>query len=192
MLKLFGVGALILVMLIPLLMIQGVLNDRLARRNEAVDDITASWGKDQNIIGPVLVVLPYDTVEDGAEIARLRFARPGPLNPKVHMQGQLPLSVRFGEGEGAIKDASLALNGRTGLLNSCLPPGDPRRGWDFRSPGHGGVDWEALVRALNEIGYDGPLSVDWADPDMDRDFGAEDACRFVKRLDFPSAPRREA
>ncbi|MFL6520664.1 MAG: cell envelope integrity protein CreD [Chthoniobacterales bacterium] len=57
-LKLFGVGALILLMLIPLAMIQGVLNDRLARRNEAVDDITASWGKDQNIIGPVLVV-PY-------------------------------------------------------------------------------------------------------------------------------------
>src|SRR5438270_9713556 len=57
-LKLFGVGALILVMLIPLLMIQGVLNDRLARRNEAVNDITASWGKDQNIIGPVLCV-PY-------------------------------------------------------------------------------------------------------------------------------------
>ncbi|MBI1914889.1 MAG: sugar phosphate isomerase/epimerase, partial [Planctomycetes bacterium] len=47
-----------------------------------------------------------------------------------------------------IKDASLALNGRAGLLNSCLPPGDPRRGWDFRSPGHGGVDWEALLRAL--------------------------------------------
>ena len=58
MLKLFGVGALILVMLIPLVMIQGVLNDRLARRNEAVDDITSSWGKDQSIIGPVLVV-PY-------------------------------------------------------------------------------------------------------------------------------------
>src|SRR2546421_7138543 len=58
MLKLFGVGGLILIMLIPLLMIQGVLSDRLARRNEAVDDITSSWGKDQHIIGPVLVV-PY-------------------------------------------------------------------------------------------------------------------------------------
>src|SRR5256714_9423436 len=58
MLKLFGVGGLILLMLIPLLMIQGVLNDRLARRNEAVNDITSSWGKDQQIIGPVLVV-PY-------------------------------------------------------------------------------------------------------------------------------------
>ncbi|MFL6590244.1 MAG: cell envelope integrity protein CreD [Chthoniobacterales bacterium] len=58
MFKLLGVGALILIMLIPLLMIQGVLTDRLARRNEAVEDITSSWGKDQSIIGPVLVI-PY-------------------------------------------------------------------------------------------------------------------------------------
>jgi inner membrane protein len=58
MLKLLGVGGLILLMLIPLLMIEGVLNERLQRRNEAVEDITSSWGKDQNIIGPVLVV-PY-------------------------------------------------------------------------------------------------------------------------------------
>src|SRR6267143_1737243 len=57
-LKLLGVGALILIMLIPLAMIEGVLSDRLARRNEAVSDITSSWGKDQNIIGPVLVI-PY-------------------------------------------------------------------------------------------------------------------------------------
>ncbi|PZR75319.1 MAG: cell envelope integrity protein CreD [Chthoniobacterales bacterium] len=56
--KLLGVGALILILLIPLAMIEGVLSDRLQRRNEAVADITSSWGKDQNIIGPVLVV-PY-------------------------------------------------------------------------------------------------------------------------------------
>ncbi len=54
--KLFGVGALILVMLIPLAMIRGVLSDRLERRNEAVSEITDSWGKTQNIIGPVLGV----------------------------------------------------------------------------------------------------------------------------------------
>ena len=44
MFKLLGVGALILLLLIPLLMIEGVLSDRLARRNEAVSDITSSWG----------------------------------------------------------------------------------------------------------------------------------------------------
>src|SRR5260370_41798200 len=80
-----------------------------------------------------------------------------------------------------IKDAMLALNGRNSLLGSYLPYGDPRRGWDFRSPGRGGVDWEAIIRALNEIGYEGPLSVEWRDAGMNREQGAEEACRFVKR-----------
>jgi len=56
--KLLGVGALVLVLLIPLVMIRGVLSDRLSRRNEAVTDITSSWGREQNVIGPVLGI-PY-------------------------------------------------------------------------------------------------------------------------------------
>src|SRR5437868_4313186 len=56
--KLLGVGALVLVLLIPLAMITGVLKERLQRRNEAVADITSSWGKEQNLIGPVLGI-PY-------------------------------------------------------------------------------------------------------------------------------------
>ncbi len=83
----------------------------------------------------------------------------------------------------------LRLNGRSSLLGSYLPPGDPRRGWDFRSPGHGGIDWEGVIRALNDISYEGPLSVDWNDPGMSREYGAEDACRFVKRLDFEPPPK---
>src|SRR5213078_3508829 len=54
--KLLGVGALVLILLIPLLMITGVLTDRLQRRNGAVADITSSWGGEQNVIGPVLGV----------------------------------------------------------------------------------------------------------------------------------------
>src|SRR6476661_7116029 len=57
-LKLLGVGALVLVLLIPLAMITGVLNERLQRRNEAVADITSAWGREQNVIGPVLGI-PY-------------------------------------------------------------------------------------------------------------------------------------
>jgi len=56
--KLMGVGLLILLLLIPLGMITGVLSDRLNRRNEAVADITSSWGKQQSVIGPVLGI-PY-------------------------------------------------------------------------------------------------------------------------------------
>jgi sugar phosphate isomerase/epimerase len=85
-----------------------------------------------------------------------------------------------------LRDASVALDGRSGILGSLLPWGDRRRGWEFRSPGRGGVDWEAVVRALNDIGYTGPLAVLWDDPGMDRDFGAAEACQFVRRLDFPA------
>jgi sugar phosphate isomerase/epimerase len=86
-----------------------------------------------------------------------------------------------------VKDSARNLNGRTGILGSHLNFGDPRRGWDFVSPGHGGVAWEPIFRTLNRIGYSGPLSVEWEDSGMDREYGAADACAFVKRSDFPAS-----
>jgi sugar phosphate isomerase/epimerase len=88
-----------------------------------------------------------------------------------------------------VKDCALALNGRNGILGSYLPYGDPRRGWEPRGPGRGGVNWEAVVRALNDAGYEGPLCVEWRDAGVDREYGAEEACKFVKRLDFEPARR---
>jgi sugar phosphate isomerase/epimerase len=61
------------------------------------------------------------------------------------------------------------------------------RHWDFRSPGRGKIDFEALIRALNHAGYRGPLTVEWEDPMMDREAGAREACGFVRRLDFARA-----
>jgi sugar phosphate isomerase/epimerase len=83
-----------------------------------------------------------------------------------------------------MKDAIVTLNGRSGILGSHLSFGDPRRGWDFRSLGRGGVNFEEIIRTLNAIGYNGPLSVEWEDCGMDRDAGAKEACEFVKKLDF--------
>ena len=70
-----------------------------------------------------------------------------------------------------VKDVVVQLNGRSGILGSHLPFGDSRRGWDFRSPGRGSVDFEQIIRALNEIKYAGPLSVEWEDPGMDGEEG---------------------
>jgi sugar phosphate isomerase/epimerase len=83
-----------------------------------------------------------------------------------------------------MKDAALQLDGKTGILGSHLNFGRPDRGWDFRSLGHGGVNFEEIIRALNRIGYDGPLSVEWEDCGMDREHGAKEACEFVKKVDF--------
>ena len=77
----------------------------------------------------------------------------------------------------------------SGVFGGHLDFGDPRRYWDFRSPGRGRVDFEGVVRGLNRAGYAGPLSVEWEDPEMDREHGAREACAFVRRLDFTRAGR---
>lgn len=88
-----------------------------------------------------------------------------------------------------IKDAITTLNGKSGILASHLNFGDHRRGWDFRSPGRGAVNFEEIIRALNDIGYSGPLSVEWEDSGMDREFGAKEAAAFVKKMDFSPSSR---
>ena len=83
-----------------------------------------------------------------------------------------------------IKDSRKRLDGRRSILGSHLDFGEAARGWDFVSPGHGDVRFEDLFRMLNRIGYDGPLSIEWEDSGMDRDWGAPDALAFVRRTDF--------
>jgi len=87
-----------------------------------------------------------------------------------------------------VKDARVNLTGRNSILASHLDFGDKRRGWDFVSPGHGDVRWDPIIRALNRCGYHGPLSIEWEDSGMDRDFGAPEALAMIRKQDFaPSA-----
>jgi sugar phosphate isomerase/epimerase len=86
-----------------------------------------------------------------------------------------------------MKDVALNSDGKAGILGSHLPFGDLRRGWNFCSIGHGDVDFEAIIRELNAIGYSGPLSVEWEDSGMDRDFGAQESLEFVRAIDFPAS-----
>jgi sugar phosphate isomerase/epimerase len=74
---------------------------------------------------------------------------------------------------------------KAGVFGGHMDFGHPDRFWDFRSLGHGRIDFEAIIRALNEIQYDGPLSVEWEDGGMDREHGATEACAFVRKVDFP-------
>lgn len=83
-----------------------------------------------------------------------------------------------------MKDAAVTLDGRSGLLGSHIDFGDLRRGWNFRSLGHGDVNFEDIIRVLNAYGYDGPLSVEWEDSGMDRIAGATEAAAFVRKVDF--------
>jgi sugar phosphate isomerase/epimerase len=88
-----------------------------------------------------------------------------------------------------MKDAVVTLDGTSSILSSYLNFGQPGRGWDFRSLGRGQVNFEEIIRALNEINYNGPLSVEWEDAAMDREAGAEEAAVFVKDVDFVPSGR---
>lgn len=87
----------------------------------------------------------------------------------VHMK-----DVWWGHGDGSV-----------GVFGGHTTFADPRRYWDFRSLGHGDINFEEIIVALNDIGYSGPLSVEWEDSRMDREHGASEACDFVRDIDFP-------
>src|SRR5690606_28625863 len=84
-------------------------------------------------------------------------------------------------------------DGTAGVFGGYTTFGDQRRYWDFRSVGRGDVDFEEVIVALNDIGYDGPLSVEWEDARMDRVHGGTESAEFCKQLDFaPSATAFDA
>jgi sugar phosphate isomerase/epimerase len=102
----------------------------------------------------------------------VRFLRTFPERiHNVHMK-----DVWWGKGDGTV-----------GVFGGHTSFGDARRYWDFRSVGRGMVDFEAIIVALNDIGYGGPLSVEWEDSRMDRVHGATESAAFCKRLDFKPA-----
>ena len=79
---------------------------------------------------------------------------------------------------------------RSGVFGGHLDFGHRDRFWDFRSLGRGRIDFEEVVRALNRVNYQGPLSIEWEDIGMDREHGAEEACAFLRGIDF--APSKVA
>ncbi|MFN7019810.1 MAG: sugar phosphate isomerase/epimerase family protein [Phycisphaerales bacterium] len=148
--------------------------------------------------------IAYDTVTARRAIEAVGGRRGFGFNfDPSHLHWQLVDPVRFIDAfpdriyHVHIKDAIRTLNGESGILSSHLPFGDAGRGWDFRSPGRGEIDFEEIIRALNRAdggrGYQGPLSVEWEDSGMEREHGAEEACAFVRGLDFPGpAPSSRA
>lgn len=83
-----------------------------------------------------------------------------------------------------MKDVKVTLDGRAGILGSHIEFGDTCRGWNFVSLGHGNVDFDGIIRELNQMGYNGPLSIEWEDSGMERIFGVTEAYNYTKKYNF--------
>lgn len=84
-----------------------------------------------------------------------------------------------------MKDVAWGLGSEAGVFGGHVDFHHPQRFWDFKSIGRGMIDFNKIIFALNQIGYNGPLSVEWEQGDMDREFGAKESCVRVKALDYP-------
>ena len=140
-------------------------------------------------VHPTEIAFDIVTAKMALEAVKHRKAFGFNFDPS-HLHWQMVCPVRFLQEFSDriyhvhMKDAAVQLDGYSGILGSHLNFGQPGRGWDFRSLGRGGVNFEEIIRMLNRIGYQGPLSVEWEDSGMDRMHGAKEACAFVKKVDF--------
>ena len=170
-------------------MVDEGFSDFAARWNPILDVFDAEGVRFGLEVHPTEIAYDYWTAHRALEAIGHREAFGFNYDPS-HLYWQMmdPVAFVYEFGERIyhvhVKESVRILDGRNGILSSHLDFGDRRRGWDFVSPGRGGVPFERVFRALNEVGYEGPLSVEWEDSGMNREQGAAEALELVKSLDL--------
>ena len=115
--KILLIGFLVLLLQIPITRIRGVIRERQQTRDGAVKEVTAKWGKNQSIIGP-MVVVPYvkrwsEPDKDGKLQPRSRVEHANFLPETLKITGGIETEVRHrGIFEVPVYRMSLSLNGR--------------------------------------------------------------------------------
>lgn len=94
-LKLFAIGFLILLLLIPSSMIDSLISERMSLRDEATEEVSAKWGGRQTLGGPVLTIPYYTYVvnEKGQRETQLAYAHF--LPDRLNIDGRLIPEKRY-------------------------------------------------------------------------------------------------
>ncbi len=174
---------------VPAEMIENGYKDFADRWNPILDVFDEVGVKFALEVHPSEIAFDYWTTKRALEALGRREAfgiNYDPSHLYWQMMDPVPFVYEFGDRiyHMHVKESVRQLDGRNGILSSLLFLGDHRRGWDFVSPGRGGGPFERVFRALNDVGYSGPLSVEWEDNGMNRDQGAPEALALVRRLEL--------
>jgi inner membrane protein len=136
--KLLFIGFLVLLLLIPMSMIEGVIHERNNLYFSAKQDIMNAWGREQTLGGPVLTV-PYRVVyTDEKGIKRVRQSLAHFLPEHLSVRGRLDTQMRYrGIYQIPVYVAELKISGR------FAPPNLGRLGIQPQD-----VDWEEAYLAV--------------------------------------------
>lgn len=130
--KLLSIGFIVLLLLIPQSMIQGIISERQYRQSEVVREISASWGGEQTITGPVLSI-PFDeevVYSDGKKelVRKMAHFLPQELNIEGDLQHELRKRGIF---DAVLYQSKLNLSGKfeqPAIQELNIAPG--RMHWD--------------------------------------------------------------
>ena len=133
-LKVSAIGAIVLLLLVPLMLLDGLIRERQNLRDQAQRDVAAQWGLDQTVGGPVLTVPYTATVRVGAGEALRTETRYLHLFPdSLSVVGTLAPEVRTrGIFRVVLYNTKLTLSGRfpaldasaLGVSPAALRPGE--------------------------------------------------------------------
>lgn len=94
-LKIFSIGLLVLILLIPTLMVSSLMEERESRRDSVVSEISSKWGNKQTITGPFITV-PYKSFyrnEKNEEKVAIHYLH---LLPKhLSITGEIDPQIRY-------------------------------------------------------------------------------------------------
>jgi inner membrane protein len=114
--KAVSIGALLLMILIPLHYVSGIIQEREARQADIVREFQGSWGPAQSVVGPILVV-PYSTSPDRPRrylhIAPSELKAMARLNPELRKRGLF---------HSVVYTADLRLSGRFAIPPDLAAP----------------------------------------------------------------------
>jgi sugar phosphate isomerase/epimerase len=81
---------------------------------------------------------------------------------------------------------------RNGRLGGHKPMGHPHNGWNFVTAGSArdANSTEEIMIELNRVGFDGAVSIEWEDNDMEKRAGARYALASIRRMDNPPSKGR--
>jgi len=165
--RLFVMAVLGVLLLVPLSWVQSIVSERATRRNDAIAEVSATWGGPQTIVGPILTV-PYSvTWVDNLGRQQRTTGRACFLPRSVQIDGQVTTDLRRrGIFEVPVYRTTLRI---TGTFTR------PDLDWVRPVPEH--VDWD---RATVQIGLSDPrgaarrATLRWRGADVPFTGGAED------------------
>lgn len=111
-LKIFGIGLLVIILLIPTSMISSVMRERESRRDSVVREINQKWGNSQTIAGPFFTV-PYKSYyKDKNEKQKFNIHYLHILPEKINIDGQIDTQIRYRSiYEAVLYNSQITLNG---------------------------------------------------------------------------------